>query len=222
MHDQRLLFAKNGRAKYISHLDLMRTFQRAFLRAGLEVAHTEGFNPHAFVSIPLPLSVGYSSDCELLEFGLPPEADLDSVPERMNRALPEGITVRRCYTGEKNCKYIYAIEWRMTLEYDRGVTPAQRAALEDLLGQESCVVKKPSKKAKSGYTEVDIIPRIYTYTVEEGEGGLILTARISAQNPGMNPELILKALEERAPEAVPDFTRFHRVEIYDKDGNVFR
>ena len=77
-------------------------------------------------------------------------------------------------------------------------------------------------RAKSGYTEVDIIPRIYTHTVEEGEGGLILTARISAQNPGMNPELILKALEERAPEAVPDFTRFHRVEIYDKDGNVFR
>ena len=57
----RLLFSKTGRAKYISHLDLMRTFQRAFFRSGIQIRHTEGFNPHPFVSIALPLSVGYSS-----------------------------------------------------------------------------------------------------------------------------------------------------------------
>ena len=45
----RLLFSKTGRAKYISHLDLMRTFQRAFARAGIAIKHTEGFNPHPFV-----------------------------------------------------------------------------------------------------------------------------------------------------------------------------
>ena len=66
----RLLFAKTGRARYISHLDLMRTFQRAFARAGIPIKHTEGFHPHPFVSIALPLSVGYSSECEILEFGL--------------------------------------------------------------------------------------------------------------------------------------------------------
>ncbi len=66
----RLLFSKTGRAKYISHLDLMRTFQRAFFRSGIQIRHTEGFNPHPFVSIALPLSVGYSSQCEILEFGL--------------------------------------------------------------------------------------------------------------------------------------------------------
>ena len=49
----RLLFSKTGRAKYISHLDLMRTFQRAFARAGIQIKHTEGFNPHPFVSIAL-------------------------------------------------------------------------------------------------------------------------------------------------------------------------
>ena len=67
MPKHRLAFSKADTAKYISHLDLMRTFQRAFLRAGLPIKHTEGFNPHAFVSIPLPLSVGYSSACEVLE-----------------------------------------------------------------------------------------------------------------------------------------------------------
>lgn len=76
----RLLFSKTGRAKYISHLDLMRTFQRAFARAGIAIKHTEGFNPHPFVSIALPLSVGYSSQCEILEFGLLEGADPEEVP----------------------------------------------------------------------------------------------------------------------------------------------
>ena len=67
MSEARIQFIKTDRARYISHLDLMRTFQRAFLRAGIPIKHTEGFNPHAFVSIPLPLSVGYSSACEVLE-----------------------------------------------------------------------------------------------------------------------------------------------------------
>ena len=47
MPDQRIQFVKTGRACYISHLDLMRTFQRAFLRAGIHIPHTEGFHPHA-------------------------------------------------------------------------------------------------------------------------------------------------------------------------------
>ena len=67
MPKHRLAFSKADTAKFISHLDLMRTFQRSFLRAGIAVKHTEGFNPHAFVSIPLPLSVGFSSACEVLE-----------------------------------------------------------------------------------------------------------------------------------------------------------
>ena len=51
----RVVFEKTGRAKYISHLDLMRTFQHSFIRAGIRIKHTEGFNPHPYISIALPL-----------------------------------------------------------------------------------------------------------------------------------------------------------------------
>ena len=54
----RLRFEKSGRAVYISHLDLMRTMQRTFKRAGYALKHSEGFNPHPIISILLPLSVG--------------------------------------------------------------------------------------------------------------------------------------------------------------------
>ena len=42
MSECRILFSKTGTARYISHLDLMRTMQRVFIRAGLALKHTEG------------------------------------------------------------------------------------------------------------------------------------------------------------------------------------
>ena len=68
MRKIRLFYKKLGRAVYISHLDLMRTLQRAFLRAGYSLKYSEGFNPHPVISILLPLSVGASSECELMDF----------------------------------------------------------------------------------------------------------------------------------------------------------
>ena len=62
----RLLFEKTGDAVYLSHLDLMRIFQRAFRRADILIWHSQGFSPRAYVSIALPPSVGVESRCEIL------------------------------------------------------------------------------------------------------------------------------------------------------------
>ena len=59
MDKLRLRFQKTGKAVYISHLDLMRVVQRIFLRAGTPIKYSEGFNPHALISICLPLSVAW-------------------------------------------------------------------------------------------------------------------------------------------------------------------
>ena len=77
MSKLRLLFEKQGTACYISHLDLMRTFQRLFLRGGMFVKHSQGFHPHPIMSILLPLPVGQSSCCELLDFEVESEVDLE-------------------------------------------------------------------------------------------------------------------------------------------------
>ena len=87
----RLRFEKTGRAIYISHLDLMRTMQRVFLRADCPLKYSEGFNPHALISILLPLSVGVGSVCELMDFQLREEVDLAALPERLTAIMPEGI-----------------------------------------------------------------------------------------------------------------------------------
>ena len=218
----RLLFSKTGRAKYISHLDLMRTFQRAFSRAKIQIKHTEGFHPHPFVSIALPLSVGYSSQCEILEFGLMGDTPRDEVPARLTAVMPEGIVVHQCYAGEQKLKELAYVNYIMNFEYPEGRPQETEPAMQALLRRESLVVKKKSNKAKLGYTEVDLIPLIKSWNLECQSDTMTLDAVVSAQNPGLNPELLRGAFCEAYPEFAPDFVTFHRREVLNQQGSVFR
>lgn len=212
----RLAFSKTDTAKFISHLDLMRTFQRAFLRADIPIKHTEGFNPHAFVSIPLPLSVGYSSGCEVLECRVLGDPDLDKIPEQMNAVLPAGISVSRCYEAQRPVKALAYVNYIVSLEYEAGAPFGADTSIQDLLERESLVMRKKSKKAKSGFTEVDIIPLIAKAVVEERRDTVTLDLTLRAQNPGLNPELIVEAIRRECPQMAPDFVSFHRRMVLDE------
>ena len=217
----RLLFSKTGRARYISHLDLMRTFQRAFQRADLTIKHTEGFNPHPFISLLLPLSLGFSSQTELLEFQLLDGVSADEVPRRLNKVLPEGITVERCYEGGRKAKELSLVEYQVTLEYDGAAPAGVAGAWTELLGRERLEVAKKSKKSKTGETVVDVIPLVKSFAVETGENAVVLDAVLSAQNPGLNPQVLLTALAGEYPHLMPDFVGYHRKAVLDSAGRLF-
>lgn len=222
MPKDRLLFVKEGRARYISHLDLMRTFQRAFLRADIPIKHTEGFHPHPFISIALPLSLGFSSRCELLEFGLLEDTTHEEVPARLNAALPEGVRVLACYPGQRPTR---ELQWVLyELRVDRaGDAPALCRAWGELLGRESWKVEKPSKKAKTGTVTVDIPTLVKEFTFTDiTETGCVLQIALSAQNPGLNPSVMVNALTEACPQFAPEFVQYERLEILDRDGKIFR
>ncbi|MCQ2446693.1 MAG: TIGR03936 family radical SAM-associated protein, partial [Clostridia bacterium] len=90
----RFRFEKTGSAAFISHLDLMRTLGRALSRAEIPAAKTNGFNPHAYISIPCALSLGYEGTAEMADIGLPSDFSPALIPERMDKVLPDGIRVR--------------------------------------------------------------------------------------------------------------------------------
>ena len=100
----RLLFEKMGTSIWMSHLDLMRLFQRSFKRAGLQLSHTNGYNPRPSVSIALPLSVGVESHCELLDFDLVGEF-LICTNEQSNT-----VTVFRLHIGEDGFSAVMCAE----------------------------------------------------------------------------------------------------------------
>ncbi len=217
----RMRFSKTGRAVWLSHLDLMRTMQRAFLRADYPLKYSEGFNPHAQISILLPLSVGCSSVCELMDFQLRDDAELRTIPERMNAALPEGIRVLDVYPSENKAKYLKWLRVAGRLEYDAGNAAEIVGRLSEFYCQPELVI---TRKTKRGEGETNIIPAIREISAEAAENGkmIVLHAVISAQEPTLNPELLISALRQKAPELVPDFSAFQREEVYFENGEVFR
>lgn len=91
MYGIRVKFSKTGKLRFISHLDLMRLFQRAVRRAELPLTFTEGYNPHHKISIALALPVGISSEAEYADFEFSQRINTEDFKERMNKNLPEGI-----------------------------------------------------------------------------------------------------------------------------------
>lgn len=216
----RLLFEKTGKAIYISHLDTMALFPRAFLRAGLHVRFTQGMSPHAYVSIALPLPVGVSSQCELLDFTLEDAVELASLPGLLNPRLPAGIRVLRAYDSPAKVRDLSYLQCAVTLEYDGGASEETLTRLRELFQRDAIPVEKKTKK---GMAETDIRPLIETIAAERlSPQELRLLACIRAQNPSLNPQYLVKAIETHLPECAPDFARSHRIEVYDGDHQVFR
>lgn len=219
MDKLRLRFEKTGRAVYISHLDLMHTLQRAFSRAGLALKYSEGFNPHPQISIALPLSVGVSSVCEILDFKLRDEADPALLPERLSAVMPEGIRVTGCWEPVNKPALLKYLEIEGLFEYDDRPIPEMKRALEEFYSREKIVI---TKKTKRGEGPSDIRPAIRSISFAEGEGAVALRALISAQEPTLNPALLSDALRQLAPELEPDFAKFGRIENYLENMEIFR
>ena len=93
VYDIRAFYRKEGRAKYISHLDLYRTVQRAFQRAKLPIWFTLGYNPHIYLTYALPLALGYEGVRESFDFRLTENLPLEETAARLNAAMPEGIVI---------------------------------------------------------------------------------------------------------------------------------
>ena len=216
----RLLFEKTGNAVWISHLDLMRLFQRAFKRAGLPLKHTQGFNPRPSVSIALPLSVGVGSHCELLDFDLDGETvSNETIKERLNQALVAGIRVMDVYDGGRKLRDLALLRCTVTLEYDQGVPANAKEAIEALFARPELIVPR---KTKNGVQDQDIIPMIRALEVTAGEQEVVLNAMVCCQNPTLNPMQLTAAIALETPEMTPDHSVCLRLELYDANEKIFR
>ncbi len=210
MDKLRLKFSKTGRAVYISHLDLMRTMQRTFSRAGVGLKYSEGFNPHAKISIILPLSVGTASLCEYMDFSLTEERDLDALPELLNRYMPEGIRALEAYEAPgKGAE----LRWLRLAGVMKGGRDA--AFYTDFFARDSILAER---RGKRGLRTDDIAPAIRRARFADINGGAEAELILHAQEPTLSPELMMASLGEDAPA----YFRFTRLEAYKEDMTPFR
>ena len=219
MDKYRMLFSKTGREVYISHLDLMRTITRAFMRAECKLKYSEGFNPHPNISIALPLSVGCESVCEIMDFKMREDMPCEEIKNRLETQFPEGIAVIDVYEAERKVKEIKWLSISGVIEYDERDAAAMAGKLNEFYAAESIVI---TKKTKRGMGESDIRPAIRDISFAQSGRDVSMRALISAQEPTLNPELITDALRQLAPDIAPDFAKFRRLEIFDENMQVFR
>ena len=216
----RILFEKTDNAIWMSHLDLMRLFQRAFRRAGLHLTHTQGFNPRPSVSIALPLSVGVKSRCELLDFDL--EGDTVSIvqiKDKLNAALVHGVKVLDVYDNGRKLKELSHLRCRIHLEFKKVSAQVAKASVMQLLSEDTLIVPK---KTKNGMQEQDIIPLIREFSIRQDKSKLIVDAIICCQNPSLNPMQIPAAIALYLPQLQLTHSNYERLEILDDQNNVFR
>lgn len=216
----RAMFSKTGDAVWISHLDLMRLFQRAFKRAGLPLTHSQGFNPRPSVSIALPLSVGVESHCELLDFQLDGvEVPVEELRERLNEKLIPGIRVLSVYDDGMKLKELGLLRCEVVMEYDRPLPEGAGESVRALFGRDQLLVEK---KGKNGVTEQDILPMIRSLLVEASGDVIRFQAVVCCQDPSLNPMQLVAAVERYLPELSPVYKKVSRMELFDKNGQPFR
>ena len=198
----RLTFSKERSLRWLSHLDLVRAFERAVRRARLPVAYSEGFNPRPRVSFYTQLAVGMTGEAELATIEVTRQMDSKKLVEVLNSGLPEGIIVHSAEEVEgrrspaiKGSEYSIEVSGAIRAEID--------IALNTLLSNNSVVIERKKEKETR---PVDIRPGIES--VEMLNGGLILRARLA----GVRPSELIDALKQTAPGI--EMRSAHRIKIY--------
>lgn len=181
----RLFFTKLDRAKYISHLDMNRCMSRAIKRAGLPVWYTGGFNPHMYLTFPLPLSLGCESVYECVDLKMTQKVDFDQMVSRLNACLPPDIQVFSAGEQKMDQKEIAWADYEICFRNEDGL----KEKLTSFFNQQEI---KVIKKTKKGEKEIDLKPHFSLVSMEEKEGKLVAVMRFATGiELNINPTLLL-------------------------------
>lgn len=221
----RATFEKRRRAKYISHLDLMRCMQRAFRRADVPIWFTEGFNPHAYLMFPLALSLGYESGCECMDFRLEGDMSMQEAMTRLNRVLPPDLQLKQVAAPVRKHTDIAFADYMLALDCaDETVSAdALRAAWDTFIAQPKILTEK---KTKRGTATVDLKAQAQILMTQTLEDGLWLKLRMPAgTSVNVNPSLLMDAfvswLTVHAPDVRTGMLHAERIAILCADGSDF-
>lgn len=186
----RVRFGKGGGIRYISHLELMRVFERAVRRAELPVKMTEGFNPRPRISFPIPLGVGMEGMDEVAEIELSDWIPPGEAKERLASQMPEGIellSVEPIPPGKKGS--VSEVEYAFVPTQDAGVASlVDPKRVEALLARsEVTICRERNGKTK----QIDIRPYIKDIRLD----GVVVILRLKATPQGTaRPEEVLAEL----------------------------
>ncbi len=192
----RLKFAKGDALRYISHLDLARTWERVFRRAGVPLAYSQGFTPHPRFQIAAALPVGVTGRAEYLDVWLTECLTVEEMRSRLDRGLPPGLDVLSVEEVELRAPSLQSqmrtAEYRAVVQSQEPVE-AVRARIEALLAAPTLLRQRHHKGKLRTY---DLRPLVQSVAVEPARaGGCVLQLHLQASPAGAGrPDELLEAL----------------------------
>ncbi|MDO4785231.1 MAG: TIGR03936 family radical SAM-associated protein [Propionibacteriaceae bacterium] len=188
----RLRYAKRGPARFTSHRDFGRAFERALRRAGVPMAYSSGFSPHPRISYANASPTGAATEAEYLELGLAEVCDPAKLMAALNAALPPGMVVLAVGPGggPSLADLLQASRWRIVLP--DAEPEALRSAAESLLGRSSVQVERMTK---SGMRSFDARAAIISLSAE----GTSLDLVSKQETPLVRPDDVVNALRQVEP-----------------------
>jgi len=192
----RIKFSRGEQLKFLSHLDLMRLWERALRRAGINPAYSEGFSPHPRISLAAPLAVGVTSQAELMDIFLEQRISADDFMEKIGPQLPEGISIIEIVTVSSQAPSLQS-----RLRFAEYVVAVEAAGpVEDMQGRIKEMLAKEQfpwhHSRDTGERYYDLRPLIEDlWLVENGEdkGKIGMKLRCDASGSG-RPEQVTRAL----------------------------
>ena len=187
---------KDGYIKYISHLDMVKLFKNAFKKAGIRLAYSQGFNPHPKMGFAQPLSLGYSSVCEILEFEMKDDMEPAQILEKMSNIMPGGIELLSCkrFMGGKSfAARTFAASYEITIPAPPGFERQIDELCEEFLKQEKIIVLKRQKKT-GNQKEIDIKSMIRSLSGTASLEKVVLNVKLdSGSHSNLSPELLISS-----------------------------
>ena len=197
----RAKFRRSDEVKFISHLDLMKVFERAIRRARLPIAYSQGFNPHPGMVFGLPLGVGVTSDAEYADFEVTDDGiSINKFIDALNAQLPQGLEVlsARVRSSKQNIMSIIAAsEYTAVIGTRSECTEKNlKQSIHRYLAQQEIVVKK---RTKNGIKDTNIRDMIYDLDYEIQPFGIYnvlkFTMLVSAgSKANLKPDLLIESL----------------------------
>ncbi|ABO51047.1 conserved hypothetical protein [Desulforamulus reducens MI-1] len=217
----RVKYSKEGPARYSSHLDMVRFFDRSTRRAKLPVAFSEGFNPHPKFSFAVPLPVGIAGLEEYMDMELKEYLDPREIALRLEPNLPEGYKILDIKQIEDRAVTLMSIvsraDYWATAPLPTGYSEGQlKATIDKLLEQEEIIV---TRETKGKVKEVNIRPGIFSLAGDVKGHILEIKMELLIGSTGnVRPEEIFKKLYKNGVPVDPDDYRVRRTALYADDG----
>lgn len=221
MREVRLRFAKQGRLKYISHLDINRAMARAFKRSQIPLWYTEGFNPHPYMSFSLPLSLGVESLCESVDIRIVGEITNDEIKKRMNAVLPDDLKILDIYDECRDSGDIAYSDYVYKFQFSDNETALGKikAVLDS---KEILALKKGKQGRKRVLKETDIKAFIDKYSISIRGEVVVLNIRLLAgPEKNLNPTLLFDTII-RFIDMDFEWKSISRISLLDKNYKEFK